>query len=146
MDHRSKQFSKAYIELNSQSVTETGCWLWTGELKGGYGVFKVRMGDGKRKMYYAHRVSYEVHKGNIPDGLCALHTCDVPSCVRPEHLYAGTKKQNGEDMARRGREVKKHPFCGKGHPMVGDNLLGARGICKACRYAWKLEKYGHRRR
>lgn len=73
----------------------SGCWLWIGAVNEfGYGV----TGKGR-----AHRISYEQHKGVIPAGLCILHKCDVPSCVNPDHLFAGTKRDNLVDMYRKGR-------------------------------------------
>jgi HNH endonuclease len=75
----------------------TGCWLWTGANNGrGYGQFG-------RPPTYAHRISYEFYYGPIPQGLCVLHRCDNPPCVRPDHLWLGTKAQNSDDMARKGR-------------------------------------------
>src|SRR4051812_8852249 len=50
------------------------CWFWQGTIISGYGAFKYR-----RKMYKAHRVSYEIHHGPIPDGMCVCHTCDNPA-------------------------------------------------------------------
>jgi hypothetical protein len=75
------------------------CWIWTGtKNKGGYGVFTVSTGKTDR----AHRFSYKIHKGEIEEGLCICHTCDNPSCVNPEHLFAATQKQNIHDC------IKKH--------------------------------------
>lgn len=74
-----------------------GCWIWSGLLTNtGYG----RYGKGGRR---AHRIAYEIAFGSVPDGMCVLHKCDVPSCVRPDHLFLGTQADNMRDMARKGR-------------------------------------------
>jgi hypothetical protein len=54
----------------------------------------------------AHRVSFELYKGPIPEGLVILHACDNPQCVKPEHLTAGTRKQNSDDKVLRNRQSK----------------------------------------
>lgn len=75
------------------------CWLWTGTLrKCGYGQIGFN-----GKVYRAHRVSYDIHNGEIPKGLIVCHTCDNPPCVNPAHLYAGTPMDNTTDMMLRGR-------------------------------------------
>jgi hypothetical protein len=74
------------------------CWVWTAATDSdGYGVFNA---PGHRA---AHPFSYELHNGPIPEGLCVLHKCDNPPCVRPDHLFLGTKKDNAVDMAIKGR-------------------------------------------
>jgi len=93
------QTVREHIERRTMTVPESGCWLWTGGTNNLlYGHFKV---EGKN--YYAHRASYELHKGPIPDGYEVCHTCDVPLCVNPDHLFVGTHKDNMSDSARKGR-------------------------------------------
>jgi hypothetical protein len=76
-----------------------GCWEWTGAHNPkGYGV--MRIGESAR---LAHRISYEVEHGKIPIGLNALHQCDNPGCVRPDHLFLGTLADNNADMDAKGR-------------------------------------------
>ena len=79
------------------------CWIWTGPLRpNGYGV--ISFGPAKnRKQFLLHRASWMIHFGTIPNGMCVLHKCDVRHCVRPDHLWLGTKKENTHDMMRKGR-------------------------------------------
>jgi len=82
------------------------CWIWTGSKRNkGYGAF-VWYDGGDVVQGRAHRFSYELHYGKIPDGLCVLHKCDNPSCVNPEHLFIGTKADNNRDMHNKGRAVR----------------------------------------
>ncbi len=88
----------------------TGCWLWIGSIDtGGYGSIRI----GKLKI--ASRVSYELHVGPIPDGMCVCHRCDVRSCVNPAHLFLGTHKANMDDKSQKGRGIwlfgERHPMC-----------------------------------
>lgn len=79
------------------------CWLWIGARdRRGYGNFAVH-GTGHLS---AHRFSYELHHGAIPKGLYVLHKCDVPRCVNPKHLWAGTASENTLDMFAKGRNPK----------------------------------------
>jgi hypothetical protein len=93
-------------------VPWSGCWLWTGSTmaNGGYG--KITYHQGDQKQMGAHRVSWLLHKGPIPEGLWVLHRCDVPACVNPEHLFLGTAKENIEDCIRKGRN-KTRPKTGR---------------------------------
>ena len=80
----------------------TGCWLWFGKERGGYGRI---WSDGLLKG--AHRVSYELHNGDIPDGMEVTHTCDCTHCVNPDHLVVGDHAFNMADMATKGRAANK---------------------------------------
>lgn len=83
-----------------------GCWLWTASTRHkGYGAFVYRR-DGKTVNGRAHRYSYELHVGPIPDGLMVLHSCDTPACVNPSHLFLGTNTDNVRDMIAKDRKVK----------------------------------------
>lgn len=76
------------------------CWLWQGAKKhDGYGLIN-RHG----KMMLAHRFSWELANGPIPEGRFALHHCDTPACVNPSHMYLGTKKDNARGKILRGRD------------------------------------------
>jgi len=93
---------KAIEERTVRSLN--GCLEWTGAACHiGYGRMKV---SGVKKL--AHRVSYEIHVGPIPDGLFVLHRCDNPRCVDPAHLFLGTNQDNMDDMnaKNRGRKAR----------------------------------------
>ena len=77
------------------------CWLWTKTLdRGGYGYVHWP------KRATAHRVSWELHFGEIPSGLCVCHHCDVRNCVRPDHLFLGTCLDNAQDKVQKGRAAR----------------------------------------
>ena len=75
------------------------CWEWMGAYTSKYGSFTNGLGNRTR----AHKASWLINNGNIPDGLWVLHKCDNPKCVRPEHLFIGTAKENTEDMNKKAR-------------------------------------------
>ncbi len=80
---------------------ENGCWIWTGPKdKKGYGLT-----TWKGRTVRAHRLLYELQNGFIGEKL-ALHKCDIPSCVNPDHIFLGTAKENYEDSATKNRNSK----------------------------------------
>jgi hypothetical protein len=76
---------------------------WTDKLTNkGYG----RIRNGERKEY-AHRISYKIFIGFLPDNLNVCHKCDNPKCVNPFHLFKGTQYDNVIDMYKKGRWKRK---------------------------------------
>ena len=105
---------------------ESGCWLWQGTLAAnGYGVLRV---DGKNVK--AHRFSYELLRGPIPEGATIDHLCRVRSCVNPDHLEAVSFAENclrGEGLPAQNFR-KTH--CQRGHEFTPENT--------------SVDRYGHR--
>ena len=94
--------AKQRFEENYIPEPNSGCWLWLGYGdKDGYGKFQVN-----NKRWSAHRYSWFLHNGGIPNGMCVLHRCDNPPCVNPKHLWLGTSSENTADRDRKGRHVK----------------------------------------
>lgn len=79
-----------------------GCWTWTSQRDAsGYGLFWI--GGRTRR---AHRIAFLLGGGTLTEGFCVLHRCDNPPCVRPDHLFLGTQRDNLRDAVRKGR---RHP-------------------------------------
>jgi hypothetical protein len=118
------RFSTRYIpEPNS------GCWLWTGAVTvEGYG--RLRRGRGD---ILAHRLSYLIHCGPIPSGAGVLHSCDMPSCVNPDHLRAGSQADNAADIIKRGRFKRGNRAVGSQH--VNSKLTEEQVLMARSRYA-----------
>ena len=93
---------RAVVDRFMSHVKKTDtCWLWVGGVnEGGYGMFKYNSRAAR-----SHRVSWELHCGVVPAHLFVLHKCDVRTCVNPDHLFLGTKRDNNLDMVLKGRQV-----------------------------------------
>lgn len=115
----SQGFSPSTIDRFWKHVNKTNsCWIWTASRNNqGYGVIgKGARGSGT---CLAHRLSYIIHVGPIPEGMNILHDCpdgDNPLCVNPEHLWAGTQIENIMDMVGKGRWGVRNLRKGSTHP------------------------------
>jgi ferredoxin-like protein FixX len=110
-----------------------GCWLYEGNRnEQGYGILTPiqRKRTGERR---AHRHAYVLFHGPIPDGLQINHHCDIPNCVRPDHIYAGTAQDNMDDRSRRGRaNPRKVDVCPRGHEKSRDRTDVNSRKCVEC--------------
>lgn len=95
--------NRKFRERFAAKVKDTGsCWLWTGACSdNGYG--QVRIGGRKGTTVSAHRIVWQLCRGPIPNDLKVCHTCDIPNCVNPNHLFLGTHQMNMDDMILKGR-------------------------------------------
>jgi hypothetical protein len=90
------------LERGTTKAEGDQCWLWGGKKNAcGYGV--IVSGNISPRAYGAHRVAWELAYGPIPKGKCVCHHCDTPACVRPDHLFLGTHKENMHDMIAKDR-------------------------------------------
>lgn len=107
-----------------EKVDKSGeCWVWTAaKNSAGYGLF----GDSKKHL--VHRISYEIHFGEIPAGLHVCHRCDNPPCLRPEHLFAGTDHDNHMDAMLKGRLKGRVDRRGTGGKLTDDQIREIRRV------------------
>jgi hypothetical protein len=87
------------FEKNTIPVPESGCIIWLKSWnREGYGIIGI-----EHKSCLAHRIAWEIYRGEIPEGMDVLHKCDTPPCVNPNHLFLGTQIDNIKDMVKKGR-------------------------------------------
>lgn len=97
--HSRKASLKDKFDVSYAADVNTGCWLWIGTVvPKGYGQI-----THDKKTWLAHRLSWTLHNGEIPDGKLACHKCDTPSCVNPDHLFLGDYRDNINDCLDKGR-------------------------------------------
>lgn len=105
--------AKSLEERLSARLDRSGdCWIDTSGNGKRYG--KIKKGGGVRKDLDSHVAAYLVWKGDIPKGMLVCHTCDVPRCCNPDHLYLGTAQDNANDRMNRGRHWTPR---GEEHPL-----------------------------
>lgn len=127
---------------------KTGCWIWTASIGGpGYGQLSVC-----GRPHAAHRLSYQVHVGEIPEGLFIDHLCRNRPCINPAHLEPVTHQVNmarGMGGKAHAQRMRERTHCKKGHPLTPDNIQWAeRGKrhCKICYQTGVKERNDRRKR
>ena len=120
-------FHDSYIE-----EPNSGCFLWLGRLNT-YGY--AMLSSGRHNQIRAGRFSLQIKTGLSGDGMMACHTCDMPACVNPDHLFWGTSADNHADASRKGR-LRKTPLthCQRGHEFTPANTVisGKYRRCREC--------------
>lgn len=124
----------------------TGCWLWAGYADAkGYGYMRAGNTAVGRRTVSAHRFSYIVHKGQIPDGLVIDHLCKVTSCCNPDHLEAVTTIENVLRSDSPSAKKARQKACKRGHLFTQENTYippeGGRA-CRTCQRAWDRARRG----
>jgi hypothetical protein len=110
------------------------CWLWIGPV---YGNNHYGCASSRGRTMPAHRLAWTIARGPIPAGMKVLHRCDVPLCVRPDHLFLGTQADNMRDAATKGRTSNGNRgkvFCKRGHEFTPENTRHDRRgrQCRTC--------------
>ncbi len=138
--HRRQNPVELFWSKVRKSPEPDGCWLWTaGRNNKGYGLIRWR---GRNCL--AHRISWELANGPFPAELQVLHRCDVPLCIRPDHLFLGTVRDNVRDMMAKGRNRARAGESAAHSKLTGNQVreLRARFACGETNYSQLARAYG----
>lgn len=130
--HQRGDVTKRFLSLISPEPN-SGCWLWMGQHDYGFG-------HGRFLRHMAHRFAHRLFIGPIPDGLFVCHSCDVPACVNPDHLFLGTQADNVNDCVAKDRHPAgiRNPAA-KINPAVVSEI---RGLAGSVRQVDIAQRYG----
>ena len=124
------------VRANSLVDPESDCWQWTGKTdREGYGTMWIVI-DGRRRVRFAHRMSYAAMVGELEEGLVIDHLCENKSCVNPDHLEQVTPIENTR------RYWSNRDMCGNGlHEINEENMIfrGHKRQCRACHREYMRE-------
>lgn len=111
MTKQNLSITERFMKYVQKSDSPDECWEWIGANNGnGYGKFSI-----DNKMFFAHRVSYMLFVGHIPDGMLVCHSCDNEKCVNPSHLWLGTNRDNTNDKMKKNRQSHHTGVKGENH-------------------------------
>lgn len=123
------------------SAPEDGCWEWMRARNNmGYGTLTI---NGRAA--YAHRLAYELAGNEVPEGQHVLHSCDNPACINPAHLSAGTRSDNMQDAARKGRlRTPEVALYGSANPAAKLDETTVRSIRRLLAKGWTQAEIAER--
>lgn len=134
---------------NSYLINDKGCWIWQKTLSAaGYGVLTIgSRADGSRRLAYAHRVSFELFKGDLDPDLSIDHLCRTTTCINPDHLEQVTIGENVRRGFGKWKQNASKTYCIRGHKYTEDNTRKLpskfgfeRRQCRSCEPIWRARK------
>ena len=131
--------------LEKYVVLDNGCWQWQGAVSSHYGTIKASQTlDGGRRTLLVHRLSYEIHKGPIPEGLQIDHLCHNKLCINVEHLEAVTSQVNCMRKLNKDNQYVNRAHCSQGHEYSWDNTSYTKSGSRVCLSCQRARQTGYR--